>query len=145
MPALPDERQFYISLRIWHELSGKVDVNRMEKVLHASLDLSKYGADLKKYFYNFLLMPSSSQVLTPYAHYAPKNKLADISTAINYEKMFAASPRERLKMQEVAYLEGLDALAKKLKNRDFDVARLKEDVARIFAEENWWCLEGVGL
>ena len=43
MKSLPDERQIYISCRIWNEVYPKMDIAPFIFALHEGIDLKKYS------------------------------------------------------------------------------------------------------
>jgi hypothetical protein len=136
MYILPNDRQIYISSRVWHEVSEFVDELPFQFTLHDKIDLLRYGNGLKKFYFNFLITPHD--VLMPYTYFSKKRQEADISVSILYQTFLKATPTQRFKLLESAYLEGIDQLAKRLKNQDFDTARFKADVAALFAKEDWY-------
>lgn len=137
MRNLPDERQIYVSSRLWHEIHPKVDLRPFIFGLHEGIDLSKYGEGLKKFYFTFIIVTPADKVNRPYTHYSRKEKAIDIAVAIPYEKAETATEEELIKMMEQAYLEGIDLIGTRIK-RDFDVAAFRKDVEAIFAEDKWY-------
>ena len=139
MKSLPDERQIYISCRIWNEVYPKMDIAPFIFALHEGIDLKKYGEGLKKLYFTFLVMPPEDKVLAPYQHYSAKKQEADISVRIPYEKVVHAAEPEIVKWMEEAYLQGIEQLkAYAALVCGFDVEWLKRDVERIFEKEGWY-------
>lgn len=138
MSHLPDERQIYISGRLWHEIYPKVNLSPFIHAIHEGIDLCKYGEGLHKFYFNFLVVLPKSKVLEPYAYYSRKKKEADISVKIPYNLMLNASEDEAIKLMEEAYLKGIDKLKTFSLKNTFDVDRFKKDVQSIFAKEKWY-------
>ena len=142
MKSIPDERQIYISGRLWHEIYAKMDIAPFIFALHEGIDLTKYGEGLKKLYFTFLVMPPDDQVLAPYQHYSSKKQEADISVRIPYEAVVNAAAPELLRLMEEAYLQGVERLKSYTALvRDFDVEWLKRDVEKIFEKEGWYEME----
>lgn len=137
MRNLPDERQIYVSSRLWHEIHPKVNLLPFIFGLHESIDLSKYGDALKKFYFTFIIVRPTDIVNQPYTHYSRKHKSIDIAVAIPYEEANLATGEEVIKLMEQAYLEGINLIGTRVK-RDFDVAAFRKDVEAIFAEDNWY-------
>lgn len=144
MKSIPDERQIYISGRLWHEIYPKMDIVPFIFALHEGIDLTKYGEGLKRLYFTFLVMPPEDQVLAPYQHYFAKKQEADISVRIPYEAVVNAATPELVKLMEEAYLQGIEQLKSyaALVQR-FDVEGLKRDVEKIFEKEGWYEMEEV--
>lgn len=139
MKNLPDERQIYISGRIWHEVYPKMDLAPFIYILHEHIDLTKYGEGLKKLYFTFLVMPADDKVLAPYKHYWQKKQEADISVRVNYDQVLTSSEEEVIKLMESAYLKGIDQLsAYSTLRQKYDVAWLKRDVEALFAKREWY-------
>lgn len=144
MKSIPDERQIYISGRLWHEIYPKMDIAPFIFALHEGIDFTKYGEGLKKLYFTFLVMPPEDQVLAPYQHYSVKRQEADISVRIPYEAVVNAAAPELVKLMEEAYLQGIERLKSYTALvRDFDVDGLKRDVEKIFEKEGWYEMEEV--
>lgn len=139
MKSIPDERQIYISGRLWHEIYPKMDIAPFIFALHEGIDLTKYGEGLKKLYFTFLVMPPEDQVLAPYQHYSAKKQEADISVRMPYEAVVNAALPELVRLMEQAYLQGIERLkAYTALVRGFDVEGLKRDVEKIFEKEGWY-------
>jgi hypothetical protein len=138
MKQIPNERQIYISARVWHELYPKLNLTPFIYALHEGIDLAKYGAGLKKFYFNFLIDLPENQVLEPYLHYSRKKMEADISVRIPYHQFQNASPTEVIQLMEKAYLEGIEQLKNRSLAGDFAIEAFKADVQAIFAKENWY-------
>ena len=138
MRYLPDERQIYISGRLWHEIYLKVNLSPFVHALHEGIDLSKYGEGLKKFYFTFLVMLPGNKVLEPYKYYSRKKQEADISVRIPYNQMLNASEDEAIKLMEEAYLKGIDQFKTFSLKNSFDVDGFKKDVEAIFAKEKWY-------
>lgn len=142
MKSIPDDRQIYISGRLWHEIYPKMDIAPFIFALHDGIDLTKYGEGLKKLYFTFLVMPPDDQVLAPYQHYFAKKQEADISVRIPYEAVVNAAAPELVRLMEEAYLQGVERLKSYTALvRDFDVEWLKRDVEKIFEKEGWYEME----
>ncbi|MBK9492023.1 MAG: hypothetical protein IPO07_26885 [Haliscomenobacter sp.] len=139
MKNLPDERQIYISGRLWHEIYPKMDIAPFIFALHEGIDLTKYDEGLKKLYFTFLVMPPDDKVLAPYQHYSAKKQEADISVRISYEQVVHATESEIVKLMEQAYLQGIEQLKGLCRiGTGFDVEGLKRDVEKIFEKEGWY-------
>ena len=139
MKNLPDERQIYISARLWYEIYPKMDIAPFIFALHEGIDLGKYGAGLKKFYFTFLVMPPDDKVLAPYQHYSTKKQEADISVRIPYEQVVNATEPALIVLMEQAYLQGIEQLKSYAAlMRNFDVEGLKRDVEKIFKTEGWY-------
>jgi len=139
MKNLPDERQIYISGRLWYEIYPKMDIAPFIFALHEGIDLGKYGAGLKKFYFTFLVMPPDDKVLAPYQHYSTKKQEADISVRIPYEQVVNATEPALIVLMEQAYLQGIEQLKSYAAlMRSFDVEGLKRDVEKIFKTEGWY-------
>lgn len=140
MRDLPDDRQIYISSRLWHEIYEKVNLLPFIFVLHENIAFSKYGSGLKKFYFTFIIVPPTDKVDQPYVHFSKKERTADIAVAIPYDQAVSASGLELIKLMEKAYLEGIDLIGTRVK-KDFDAAQFRKDVEAIFSVESWY--EGV--
>lgn len=137
MKLLPNDRQIYISARLWHEYQDKVNLTPFIFKLHHELELTKYGFGLQKFYFTFLVT-KPNDFFVPVKIFSKKKKEADISVEIPYEKIEAATREEAIKLMEEAYLKGIDKLAAVKSLADFDVAAFKKDVEAIFAKEKWY-------
>jgi hypothetical protein len=138
MSYLPDDRQIYVSARVWHEIYPKLNLSPFIHTLHEDIDLRKYGEGLQKFYFNFLVDLPKNKVLEPYKYYSRKNQEADISVRIPYNQMLSASEEEAIKLMENAYLRGIDQLKTFSLKNSFDVDGFKKDVEAIFAKEKWY-------
>ncbi|WP_353482743.1 hypothetical protein [Haliscomenobacter sp.] len=138
MSYLPDDRQIYVSGRLWHEIYPKVNLSPFIHALHEGIDLRKYGEGLHKFYFNFLIVLPKSKVLDSYKYYSRKHQEADISVRIPYNQMLNASEEEAIKLMEQAYLRGIDQLKTFSLKNTFDVDGLKKDVQAIFAKGKWY-------
>lgn len=137
MREIPEDRQIYISGRLWHEVYPKVNLTPFIYVLHDGIGLSKYGKGLKKFYFTFIVVKPHDEINVPYARFAKKEKAADIAVGIPYDLVESASEEETIGLMEKAYLEGVGKLAE-LQIRDFDAAGLKNDVDEIFSRDGWY-------
>ena len=137
MREIPEDRQIYISGRLWHEVYPKVNLTPFIYVLHDGIDLSKYGKGLKKFYFTFIVVKPHDEINVPYARFDKKRKAADIAVGIPYDLVEGASEKETIKLMEKAYLEGIGKLAE-LPIKDFDFVGLKKDVEEIFSRDGWY-------
>jgi hypothetical protein len=137
MKEIPEDRQIYISGRVWHEIMNKVNFTPFIYVLHDKLDLSAFGEGLTRFYFTFIIVKPDDQINVPYAHFNKNNKSADIAIAIPYHLYDEAPEKEAIELLEHAYLEGVDKL-NELPIKDFDVMGLKNTVELIFAQDNWY-------
>jgi len=142
MREIPEDRQIYISGRLWHDVYPKVNLTPFIYTLHDGIDLSKYGNGLKKFYFTFIVVKPHDEINVPYARFDKKEKAADIAVGIPYSLVECASEKETIELMENAYLEGIEKL-QSLPVKDFDAAGLKKDVEMIFSRDKWY--EGVGL
>ncbi len=137
MREIPEDRQIYISGRLWHEVYPKVNLTPFIYVLHDGIDLSKYGKGLKKFYFTFIVVKPHDEINVPYARFDKKDKAADIAEGIPYDFVEGASEKKTIKLMEKAYLEGVEKLGE-LPIKGFDVGSLKEDVEEIFSRDGWY-------
>lgn len=137
MKLIPNDRQIYVSARLWHEIHPKVDVAPFIYALHDGINLSKYGDVLNKFYFTFLILRPSNKLFPPGTYYSKKKKSIEIAVAIDYEKAFHATRPELIKMMENAYLEGIDMIGTRIK-KGFDLAQFKKDVQAIFSVDKWY-------
>jgi len=137
MREIPEDRQVYISGRLWHEVYPKVNLTPFIYVLHDGIGLSKYGKGLKKFYFTFIVVKPHDEINVPYARFDNKEKAADIAVGIPYDLVECASEEETIGLMENAYLEGVGKLAE-LTIKDFDAAGLKKDVEEIFSRDGWY-------
>ena len=110
MKEIPEDRQIYISGRVWHEIMNKVSFTPFIYVLHDKLDLSAFGEGLTRFYFTFIIVKPDDQINVPYAHFNKNNKSADIAIVIPYRLYDEASEKEAIQLMENAYLEGVDKL-----------------------------------
>jgi len=142
MQLIPEDKQIYVSGRIWHEVHPKVDPGIFLRILYESIDLSKYGDGIQKFYFTFIVM-NPDDFFKPAKLYSRKKRAADISVQIPYAQVVNATQEKTFKLMEAAYLDGIDKLATLRLNGTFDVAAFKKDVAAIFAKDKWYELNGL--
>jgi hypothetical protein len=133
---LPQDRQIYISGRIWHDILPKVDISPFLYALHDSINLSDFGKGLQRYYFSFILMPEGEQINLPYAHYDAERRIADVAVSVPYGD-YEEKTTNRILMLENAYLQGIDRLAA-LNITEFDVKAFYQNVKKVFAAEGWY-------
>ncbi len=138
MKLIPENRQIYVSARLWHEVHPKVELAPFIYALHDGIDLSKYGKGLKKFFFTFLILKPDNKLFFPGTYFNKKKREAEIAVSIDYDKVFNASRPELFKMMEAAYLEGIGLINTLPLEDDFDVAGFKKDVEEIFSRDKWY-------
>jgi len=138
MKELLDDRQIYVSSRLWHEIQPKVDLTPFIFKLHEGIDLSKYGEGIKKFYFTFIIVRPDDKINLPYCHYSKNKKEVDIAIEIPYEKAQEASKVELIQLMEEAYLKGIEKLKTLSVKGRFDVDKLKKDVERIFSRDKWY-------
>jgi|APTNR8051073442_1049403.scaffolds.fasta_scaffold08830_4 hypothetical protein len=138
MKALLDDRQIYVSSRLWHEIYPKVDLTPFIFILHEDIDLSKYGEGIKKFYFTFIIVRPDDKINLPYTHYSKNKKEVDIAIEIPYEKALEASKVELIQLMEEAYLKGIDKLKTLPVKERFDVDKFKKDVENIFSIDKWY-------
>ena len=137
MREIPEDRQIYISGRLWHEVYPKVNLTPFIYVLHDGIGLSKYGKGLKKFYFTFIVVKPHDEINVPYTRFDKELRAADIAVGIPYDLVESASEEETIGLMEKAYLEGIEKLGS-LPIEDFDVDSLKEDVEEIFSRDGWY-------
>jgi len=133
---LPQDRQIYISGRIWHDVLPQVDVSPFLYALHEAIDLNDFGTGLQRYYFSFILMPEGEQINLPYARYDKERRSADIAVRIPY-KDYERPTADRILMLQNAYLQGIDQLAT-LDVPEFDTAAFRQTVQKVFETEGWY-------
>lgn len=137
--ALTEKQQFFISGRIWHELSPKVIPVIFRDVLRREIDLSKYGDGIAKYYFTFVAMKVTPNFKSWVgAGYNRKLRHADIGIELPYEALFHTSQKETIQLMEKAFLEGIDLIPTLKLAGPFDQVAFKKDVEAIFAKEDWF-------
>ncbi|MCG8328543.1 MAG: hypothetical protein MI974_12700 [Chitinophagales bacterium] len=136
MREIPEDRQIYISGRVWHEVMHKVNLTPFIYTLHDQLNLTSFGKGLARFYFSFIIVKPDDQINTPYARFNKSKKFADIAISIPYNLYDNASEKETIQLMEDAYLKGIDQL-NELSIQDFDATSLKNVVAAIFAQDNW--------
>ena len=84
MREIPEDRQIYISGRLWHEVYPKVNLTPFIYVLHDGIDLSKYGKGLKKFYFTFIVVQPHDEINVPYACFDKKEKAKKEKAASKY-------------------------------------------------------------
>ena len=138
MKLIPEERQIYISARLWHEIQPKVRLAPFVYALHYGIDLSKYGDGLKKFYFTFLILRPERTLFPPGTYFDEEKRSAEIAVKIDYDKALHSSKEEIIKMMENAYLEGIDLISTLPLPGEFDVAAFRKDVETIFAVDKWY-------
>ena len=137
MKELSQDRQLYISARIWHEMLPKVDISPFIYALHEGIHLADYGAGLAKYYFSFIIVTPDDAINLPYARFSRKKREADVAVAIPYAKMQQAGEAELVQLMESAYLSGIEQL-RQFKIADFDLDAFRSDVERLFSQQGWY-------
>lgn len=137
MKLIPDDRQMYVSARLWHEIDSKVRLAPFIYALHDEIDLSKYGDKLDRFYFTFLILRPGRMLFQPGTYYSRKRKRIEVAVAIDYEKAFNATRPELIKMMEKAYLEGIEMIGSRIKT-GFDIDQFKKDVEAIFSIDKWY-------
>lgn len=138
MKLIPNDRQIYVSARLWHEIQSKIDVAPFNYALHEGINLFDYGRSVHKFYFTFLILLPSNKLFFPGIHYDGNRKSIEVAVAIDYEMAFHANPRELVKMMEQAYLEGIDLISTLSLVETFDGVAFRKDVEAIFAVEKWY-------
>lgn len=134
---IPENRQIYVSARIWHEVLPKFDLSPFIYALHEEIDLKRYGTGLEKFYFSFIIMPEPEEINLPYHRFSPETKEADVAVAIPYDTAMSVDAAELVVLMEQAYLEGIAQLSR-LNIRHFDTDALKADVTALFEQEGWY-------
>jgi len=137
MKLIPDDRQIYVSARLWHEIDSKVRLAPFIYALHDGIDLSKYGDKLDRFYFTFLILRPERMLFKPGTYYSRKRKRIEVAVAIDYEKAFNATQPDLIKMMEKAYLKGIEMIGTRIKT-GFDIEQFKKDVEAIFAVDKWY-------
>ncbi len=134
----PDDRQIYISARLWHEIQPKIDLQPFIFALHEGIDLTSYGNGLKKFYFTFLISLPGKSLWAPGTYFSRKREAAEIAVDIDYDRIREASKAETFELMEKAYLEGIDLIKTLPLKSSFDVDAFRQDVAAIFAKAGWY-------
>lgn len=137
MNIIEQPRSIYISSRLWHEYSEKVNTTPFINALEDKINLAKYGDGIQTFYFTFIVTKPSN-FFTPARIFNRKKKEADISIEIPYEQIEAATDEEALQIMAEAYLKGIDVLNRFKHKGNFDVAAFKKDVEAIFAKDKWY-------
>ena len=138
MRELPDDRQIYVSSRLWHEIHPKVNLTPFIFGLHEGIDLAKYGDGLNKFYFTFLILLPDNELFPPGTYFDEEKQEAEIAVAIDYDDAFNASEEELIKMMEEAYLKGIELIDTLPLKSEFDTQSFKEDVEAIFSQDKWY-------
>lgn len=138
MREIPNDRQIYVSARVWHEVQSKVRLAPFIYALHEGIDLSKYGSSLKKFYFTFLILRPERTLFHPGTYFDKEKKATEIAVSIDYYKVLNGSQEEIIKMMEAAYLEGVELIDTLPLESGFDVTAFKEDVQAIFSQDRWY-------
>lgn len=138
MKLIPDDRQIYISARLWHEIQPKVRLAPFIHALHDGIDLSKYGDGIEKFYFTYIIVKPHSINNVTYSRYYKKSRKVDMAVAIPYEQAWEASTAEMIQLMQEAYLEGIDQLSTLPVQGEFDVEAFRKDVEAIFAIDKWY-------
>ena len=138
MKLIPNDRQIYVSARLWHEIDSKVRLAPFIYALHDGIDLTKYGDGLKKFYFTFLILRPERTLFPPGTYFDKEKRSAEIAVKIDYDKVLHSSKEEIIKMMEDAYLEGIDLISTLPLPGEFDVAAFRKDVETIFAVDKWY-------
>ena len=144
-----EKEQLHFSGRIWHEVLPKVRPSVFIKALRPRIDLRNYGDGLAKFYFTFVVL----EKLTPNfanwvgSDYYPETASVDIGVRVPYEKVVDGDEQAVIKLMEQAVLEGIDTLAEHEEHfiAPFDHQALKDDVAAIFTQENWYETENTPI
>lgn len=134
MTAIPDDRQFYVSGRIWHEALPKFDVAPLALALHAGMDLRDYGPGLGRFYLTFIVMPPDDDLHAPYIHLDAPSREADVAVALPYAAFMEADEGGAAALMAAAYLEGA-AQVRDAGVKGFDADAFTRDLADLFAKE----------
>ena len=134
----PDDRQIYISARLWHEIQPKIDLQPFIFALHEGIDLTRYGNGLKKFYFTFLILLPDKSLWPPGTYFSRKREAAEIAVDIDYDRIKQATKAEAFELMERAYLEGIDLIKTLPLKSSFDVEAFRKDVAAIFTKERWY-------
>ena len=58
MKLMPEDRQLYLSGRIWEEVQPKFNLAPFVYALHDTIDLAKYGNGIRKFYFTFIIVPA---------------------------------------------------------------------------------------
>ena len=137
MKEIPEDRQIYISGKVWHEILDKVNFAPFIYILHDEIDLNVFGEGLLRFYFTFIIAKPNDQINIPYARFDKNTKWADIAVAIPYHIYKESSEKEAMKLMEDAYLKGIEQLGE-LPINDFDVSGFRDMVKDIFAQNGWY-------
>ena len=86
MKEIPEDRQIYISARLWHEIYPKVRLAPFIYALHEGIDLSNNGDGLCKFYFTFLILKPDNKLHFPGTYFDKEKKEAEIALKIAQEE-----------------------------------------------------------
>jgi len=141
MKLIPEDRQLYLSGRIWEEVQPKFNLAPFVYALHDAIDLAKYGNGIRKFYFTFLIVPADDIINRPAKQYFhAKKREAEISVEIPWLAFKNATETEAIKLMEAAYLNGIELIKTLPLKERFDVGQFKRDVDAVFGREEWYKL-----
>jgi hypothetical protein len=139
MKLIPEDRQLYLSGRIWEEVQPKFNLVPFIYALHDAIDLAKYGNGIRKFYFTFIIVPADDLINRPAKQYFhAKKREAEISVEIPWLIFKNATETEAIKLMETAYLNGIELIKTLPLKERFDVGEFRRDVERIFGREEWY-------
>ncbi len=123
-------KPFNFNFIAWHEVTKKIDVWAIKKLLNDKLDLSKYGNDLRQIQFQYIA-DYSTEFHEEEMMYNPDDKTIFLSLRLDYEKVKDGTNEEVLVLMKdlfltsVFYYFGVGV-------RDFDFRGFYEDLKAVF-------------
>lgn len=137
---------FVVSSITWHEISNKLEfdnINKLEDVLNAQLQLSKYGNGVSGLAFIYIAVQPSNTIHEEMIRYSRKKKEIYIQKKLPFDLVSEYDKAQVLQLMAATYLHTLDEL--KQKNiPDFDLSRFQQDVRQLFEAQGWLVSESVG-
>ncbi len=130
-------QQIHVSGRIAQEVFPKVNPQIFADVLREKIDLSTYGEGIDKFYFTFIVMEDTVLQFEG-EHYNRNSRKAEIAVSIPLDQVLDASQEQTIGLMQEAYLDGIDQIAHLELAAPFDHLALRSDVAKIFADEDWY-------
>ncbi len=135
-----DQQQIHVSGRIAQEVFPKVNPSVFADALRRQIDLSAYGNGIEKFFFTFVALENTSLKFDG-LHYDAEQHRVEVAIAIPIDEVISATQKATFALMGKAYLEGIQLLGTLDLGDSFDYKAFQEDVAIIFAEDDWYAAD----
>lgn len=129
---------FVVSSITWREVPLEVAIDnvvRIEAVLKANIQLSKYG-DLAGVSFIYVIEQEEDFYKDQFS-YRIKDKEIHAQMRLPYAEVQAATPQEVLHMMAAKYIDTMQEWLPKKKVANFDWQRFVKDVQDLFEKQGW--------